>query len=74
MADSQLRERYVVGLMDRVREDPYPSIQQMDLVESLLPVDALETYVEILFEKIEAERFPSPEMLKRIQRLVALAG
>ena len=73
-AESQLRDRYVVGLMDRVREHPYPSSAQMDLVESLVPIDALDTYVEILLEKIEDTRFPSPEMLKRVQRLVALTG
>ena len=74
MVESQLMDRYLTGLMERVREDPYPSSAQMDLVESLLPIDALDTYVEILLEKIEDTRFPSPEMLKRVQRLVALTG
>lgn len=74
MADSQLVERYLVGLMERVRDDPYPSSAQMDLIESLLPLDAIDTYVEILMEKLEGDRFPSTEMLKRVHRLVALAG
>jgi hypothetical protein len=71
MADSQLRDRYLIALMERVREDPYPSIHQMDLVESLLPVYEMDTYLEILLEKIESERFPSIAMLDRVQRLVA---
>jgi hypothetical protein len=71
MADSQLRDRYLVALMERVREDKYPSIAQMDLVESLLPVREMDTYLDILLEKIEADRFPSISMLNRVQRLVA---
>lgn len=71
MADSRLRDRFVVGLIDRVREDPYPSSAHMDMVESLLPIDQMDIYLEVLMEKIEAENFPSPEMLQRIQRLTA---
>jgi hypothetical protein len=71
MADAQLRERYVAGLVDRVREEPYPSVLQMDLVESLLPVDQMDTYLQVLMDKIEADRFPSPSLLQRVQRLVA---
>ena len=74
MADGQMLERYVVGLMKRVRDDAYPSSAQMDLIESLLPVEGIEMYLEILMEKIEAEQFPSIEMLKRVQRLAPLAG
>jgi hypothetical protein len=74
MADAQLRDRYLLGLLERVREEPYPSVLQMDLVESVMTPDALETYTEILLEKIEGEQFPSPNMLQRLQRLVALTG
>ena len=71
MADSQLRDRYLLTLMERVREDPYPSSAHMDLIESLMPVDDMDTYLEILMEKIEGERYPSIAMLERIQRLSA---
>jgi hypothetical protein len=71
MADAQMRDRYVAGLLERVREEPYPSSNQMNLVESLLPVHEMDTYLEILLEKVEDDRFPSVELLARIQRLVA---
>jgi hypothetical protein len=71
MADSQLRDRYLIALMERVREDKYPSHNQMNLVESLLPVQEMDTYLEILLEKIEADQYPSVEMLARVQKLVA---
>jgi hypothetical protein len=71
MADSHYRDRYLLALMQRVREDTYPSVAQMDLVESLLPVSEMDLYLEILLEKIENETYPSISMLNRVQRLVA---
>ncbi len=71
MADARLRDRYLEMLMERVREDTYPSVMQMDLVESLLPPREMDTYLDILLEKVEGERYPSVSMLARIQRLVA---
>ena len=71
MADSRIRDRYLQALMERVRQDTYPSIAQMDLVESLLPPEEMDTYLDILMEKIETVKFPSISMLNRVQRLVA---
>ena len=71
MADAQLRDRFLVGMIDRVREDPYPSSAHMDLIESLLPIEEMDVYLEVLLEKVESENFPSPSMLGRIQRLTA---
>jgi len=71
MADARFRDRYLETLMERVREDTYPSVTQMDFVESLLPPQEMDTYLDILLEKVEGERYPSVSMLARIQRLVA---
>ena len=43
----------------------------MNLVESLLPQHEMEPYLEVLLAKIEAEEYPSLDMLARVQRLVA---
>ncbi len=74
MADITAYERYVGMLVRHIREDPYPSSMHMDLVESLLPRELIGPYVEMLVDKIESERYPSVNMLQRIQRLVAQAA
>ena len=74
MADTQAYERYMKLLVDRVRDDPYPSGAHMDMVEAMLPRELLGPYVELLLEKVERERYPSIDMLRRIERLVAQSG
>jgi hypothetical protein len=65
-----LRQRYVQILLDRVREDPYPSMSYMDMLEaSVNDPEQLVEYMEALLEKVEATRFPSLSMLSRIQRI-----
>jgi hypothetical protein len=63
-------ERFLVDLMRRVREEPYPSKYQMDMIESVLPAEAVGLWLDVLIEKIEQDRFPSVEMMQRVQRLM----
>ena len=73
MSGSEIQERYVLMLMEKVRQDRFPSADYMNRIEnSLGNSEQLEAYVELLFEKIETLRFPSLSMLDRIQRLVAM--
>jgi hypothetical protein len=68
-----LRQRYVQALLDRVREDLYPSTSYMDLLEETVnDPDQLVEYIEALLEKVEATRFPSLSMLGRIQRIATM--
>jgi hypothetical protein len=68
-----LRQRYVQLLLDRVREDPYPSTSYMDMLEaSVNDPDQLVEYLEALLEKVESTRFPSLSMLNRIQRIATM--
>jgi hypothetical protein len=71
MADARYRDRFLDDLIERIDQDKYPSIAQMNLVESLLPPQEMEPYLEVLLAKIESEEYPSLNMLARIQRLVA---
>jgi hypothetical protein len=73
VADQQnLRERFVQILLDRIRSEPYPSLAQMDLLESTVTSpDQLAEYLEALMEKVESSRFPSLTMMRRIQRIAA---
>jgi hypothetical protein len=63
--------RLVQMLMDKVREDPYPSSTQMELIEASIPDAMLGDYVELLVEKAAVDEFPSIPMLRRIGRLAA---
>jgi len=65
------RARYVEMLMERVREDEYPSNDQLNRIEELLTPDTVDEYLEILMEKVEDAQWPSVSMLDRIEALTS---
>jgi hypothetical protein len=71
VADDTIQERFVNLLLERVKQDVYPSRLHMDMLEATIrqPDDLVE-YLEALIEKVENTRFPSHTMLERIQRIV----
>jgi hypothetical protein len=72
VAEQNLRERFVEILLDRIRDEPYPSLALMDLLEATVTSpDQLAEYLEALMEKVETTRFPSLTMLRRIQRIAS---
>jgi hypothetical protein len=72
MAGIENRAAFAQILMDRVRADPYPSNNMMNIIEAVMPPQLVEDYLDILLEKVVNERFPSIPMLRRIQRVVSL--
>jgi hypothetical protein len=56
-------------LMERVRADQYPSATQMLMIEQNIPREMVPDYLDILFEKVADETWPSMDMLRRIQRV-----
>jgi hypothetical protein len=75
MNGSSIQDRYIAMLLERVRQDNFPSGEYMNRIEaSLSTPEQLEAYIEVLFEKVEDLRFPSLSMLDRIQRLGAMLG
>jgi hypothetical protein len=64
---TQAHDRYMQLLLDKIRQDRYPSLELMDRVEILLDREYVDAYVEILFEKIEND-YPSKQMLDRVAR------
>ena len=58
-------------LLEKIRTDTYPSYTHMNLLEQSLPQSLQREYVSVLLEKVVDERFPSPSMLRRIQRFAA---
>jgi hypothetical protein len=72
MARMTLQERHFEQLMERVREDRYPSHQLMDRIEaSFWTAEQVVEYVDLLLDKTEESWYPSLQMLDRIQRILA---
>jgi aspartyl-tRNA synthetase len=73
MASSQ--ERYYEILMERVRNDRYPSPQLLDRIEqSFWTAEQVADYVEMLLDKIDETWFPSGQLLDRVQRILAVTA
>jgi hypothetical protein len=71
MNRDEAQARVVQMLMDKVREDPYPSATQLSIIEGLLSPELAGDYVELLCEKAARDEFPSIPMLKRISRVAS---
>jgi hypothetical protein len=54
------------ALMDKVREDPYPSTTHLDMLEGILEDDDVEPYTEALLDKVRGDAFPSIDHLRRL--------
>ena len=69
------QDRYVEALIEKVREDRYPSGEMMDRIELALRTRSqAAAYLEVLHEKVGGDRYPSAEMLNRIERNMSRAG
>jgi hypothetical protein len=69
------QERYYEMLMERVRDDQYPSHQLLDRIEaSFWTPEQLHAYVEMLLDKADESWYMSHQILDRIQRLLGYAA
>jgi hypothetical protein len=57
-------------LLNKVRQDRYPSATEMALIEQIIPQQLLPRYADILIEKIVQDERPSISMLHRLNRVV----
>ena len=73
MTADEARASFLQILIERVRQDHYPSATHMALIEQTLPAQLIPDYVEILLEKVAQDRNPSISMLRRIKQLVDTA-
>jgi hypothetical protein len=65
-----VQERYVEILMEKVRDDRYPSGDLMDRIEGTVQTKSQATaYLEVLLEKVGQSRYPSKDLLDRIARV-----
>ena len=63
------RDGVIDALLEKVREDMFPSTTVLDQVEALLEPEDLPEYVEVLREKIARDSYPSITLVRRIVRL-----
>jgi len=56
-------------LMEKMAEETYPSATMMDTIEELMLPQELPVYAKLLVDRIEAERFPSIDMINRLRNL-----
>lgn len=64
-----IRNELVDVLLERVRSDPYPSVDMLNTLEALLDPDELEEYAEVLLEHVRRDRYPSWGMIYRLHNL-----
>jgi hypothetical protein len=73
MADDLSREQVQTALaqvlLERVRQENYPSSTDMDMLEEIIPPDLVRDYINVLLEKALTSRWPSISILRRLQRL-----
>ena len=60
-------DRYFELVLEKIRDDRYPSGELMDRLEAALRSrDELTEYLDMLLDKIEADHYPSKQMLDRV--------
>ena len=63
---NRLQERFAEVLLDKIADDPYPSVTQMNLFESVATPDLLVSYILVLVGRIENDRRPSISKAERV--------
>jgi len=58
-------------LLDKIRNDPYPSSTQLSIIEEVIPRDLVPDYLDVLIDKAAQDEFPSIPMLRRISRVAS---
>ena len=58
-------------LLEKIREDRFPSSTQMTMLEQTMPPSLYREYLNVLLEKLLSENHPSVTMLRRIQRFAS---
>ena len=70
MSNIDARAAFVRILLEKIREDKYPSSTHMAMLEESLPAQWVPDYLEVLLEKVAEDSNPSIPMLQRIQRVL----
>lgn len=75
MAAAPTQQRYLDLLMERVRQDRYPSHQLLDRIEAAVwTPEQVSDYVDMLIQKVDESWYPSGQLLDRVQRMLAMVA
>jgi hypothetical protein len=69
-----LQDQFAEVLLDRIRQDTYPSGTQMDIFESFASPRMRLEFALHLMDRIQLDTYPSIPMIQRVQRLIAEFG
>ena len=70
-----LQQRYYDILMERCRNDRYPSHGLLNRLESaIFTPEQLTEYIDLLLEKTDESWYPSGQILDRLDRMLQLAA
>jgi len=70
LSPEQIQTALARVLLERVRQENYPSSTQMDWLEQIIPPDLMREYVNVLLEKALSSRWPSVSIVRRLQRMM----
>jgi len=65
----RVQAAYVELLMEKVRNDTYPSATHLRMIEETIPRPMVPDYIDLLMRKAGQDRVPSIPMLQRIKRV-----
>ncbi|HWD64035.1 MAG TPA: hypothetical protein VG405_02585 [Solirubrobacteraceae bacterium] len=70
-----LQQRYFDILIERVRNDRYPSLQLLDRIEGILfTAEQYAEYVDVLITKVDEAWYPSGQLMDRVARMMNMAA
>lgn len=58
-------------LLEHIQQDTYPSATHMNLLEQSITPDLVDDYVAVLLSKVSDDRWPSLDLLRRLQRVAS---
>lgn len=66
---SRIHDALYSSLIEKIRNDTYPSSTMMNTVEAGMSEEQRQDYAEALLAKIEDDRFPSLDLMRRLAAL-----
>lgn len=66
---TQIQDALYGSLIDKIRNDTYPSATMMDTVEAGMNDQQLADYAEALLQKVQDDQFPSIDLMRRLAAL-----
>ena len=73
ITNEDARAELVATLLDKFKNDTYPSTTMLDWIEELLTDEELPAYIVFLQDRIRDEQYPSIPLMNRLKNLVVQA-